>query len=116
MSPSKDVLKAAMAEIGEKIEQIRINYYTNSDFLEMMPSGYDKSSAIDALAKLFNVKLSQIMAIGDDYNDVTMLKRAGCSVAMANAVEEAKAVAKYITDTNNNDGVAKAIKKFVFGL
>ncbi|MBR4426855.1 MAG: HAD-IIB family hydrolase, partial [Spirochaetales bacterium] len=116
MSPSKDVLKTAMAEIEKKVEKGRITYYSNADFLEMMPSGYDKSSAIDALAKLFDVKLSQIMALGDDYNDVPMLKRAGCSVAMANAVPEAKAAAKYITDTNNNDGVAKAIQKYVFGI
>jgi len=81
-----------------------------------MPSGYDKSSAVDALAKLFNVSLSQIMALGDDYNDTNMLKRAGCSVAMGNAVDEAKQAAKYITDTNNNDGVAKAIKKFIFNI
>ena len=105
-----------MAEITEKIDKDRITYYRSADFLEMMPSGYDKSSAIDALAKLFDVDLSQIMALGDDYNDVPMLKRAGCSVAMANAVPEAKAAAKHITDTNNNDGVAKAIQKYVFGL
>ena len=70
----------------------------------------------DALARLFDVDLSQIMALGDDYNDIPMLKRAGCSVAMANAVPEAKAAAKHVTDTNNNDGVAKAIQKFVFGI
>ena len=116
LSPSSDVLASAMAEIAEKIDKDRITYYRSADFLEMMPSGYDKSSAIDALAKLFDVDLSQIMALGDDYNDVPMLKRAGCSVAMANAVPEAKAAAKHITDTNNNDGVAKAIQKYVFGL
>ncbi|MBO7349201.1 MAG: HAD hydrolase family protein, partial [Spirochaetales bacterium] len=41
---------------------------------------------------------------------------AGCSVAMGNAVPEAKQAAKYITDTNNNDGVAKAIQRFVFDI
>ena len=56
------------------------------------------------------------MALGDDYNDIPMLQKAGYSVAMENAVPEVKAAARYITDTNNNDGVAKAIKKLVFGL
>ena len=116
ISPDKEVLASVMAEIGRKIDSSRYTSYRNADFLEIMPSGYDKSSAIDALAKLFDVNLEQIMALGDDYNDVPMLRRAGCSVAMANAVPEAKAAARFITDTNNNDGVAKAIKKYVFGI
>ncbi|MBQ2527954.1 MAG: HAD hydrolase family protein, partial [Spirochaetales bacterium] len=57
-----------------------------------------------------------IMALGDDYNDIPMLQKAGYSVAMENAVPEVKAAARYITDTNNNDGVAKAIKRYVFGI
>ena len=116
LSPDKDVLDSLLAEIKAKIDPSRCTVYRSGDFIEIMPSGYDKSSAVDALAKLFNVSLSQIMALGDDYNDTNMLKRAGCSVAMGNAVEEAKQVAKYITDTNNNDGVAKAIKKYVFNI
>ena len=116
MSPDKEVLASILAEIERKIDKSRYTAYRNADFLEVMPSGYDKSSAIDALARLFDVDLSQIMALGDDYNDIPMLKRAGCSVAMANAVPEAKAAAKHVTDTNNNDGVAKAIRKYVFGL
>jgi hypothetical protein len=116
LSPDKDVLDSLLAEIKAKIDSSRCTVYRSGDFIEIMPSGYDKSSAVDALAKLFNVSLSQIMALGDDYNDTNMLKRAGCSVAMGNAVEEAKQVAKYITDTNNNDGVAKAIKKYVFNI
>lgn len=116
MSPDKEVLASILAEIERKIDKSRYTAYRNADFLEVMPSGYDKSSAIDALARLFDVDLSQIMALGDDYNDIPMLKRAGCSVAMANAVPEAKAAAKHVTDTNNNDGVAKAIQKFVFGI
>ena len=116
LSPSRDVIESVFSRIKETIAPKRYTPYRNADFLEIMPSGYDKSSAIDALAKLFDVSLDQIMALGDDYNDVTMLKRAGCSVAMANAVPEAKAAAKHVTDTNNNDGVAKAIKKYVFGL
>ena len=116
MSPSNEVLASILSEMENTIDKERFTSYRNADFLEVMPSGYDKSSAIDALARLFNVDLSQIMALGDDYNDISMLRRAGCSVAMENAVPEAKAAAKHITDTNNNDGVAKAIQRFVFGL
>ena len=93
-----------------------MSYYRNQDFLEIMAVGYNKGSAIDALAEHFGIPFSSIMALGDDYNDIPMLEKAGYSVAMENSVPEAKAAAKYITDTNNNDGVAKAIKRFVFGL
>ncbi len=116
ISPSKDIVDSILQKITETIDASRYTPYRNADFLEIMPSGYDKSSAIDALARLFDVELSQIMALGDDYNDIPMLRRAGCSVAMANAVPEAKAAAKHITDTNNDDGVAKAIRRYVFGL
>ena len=52
------------------------------------------------------------MAIGDGNNDVEMLEYANYGVAMGNATELARKAAKYITDTNENDGVAKAIKKY----
>ena len=114
LSPDKEVLDSLLEKIKDTIDSSRCTLYRSGDFIEIMPSGYDKSSALDALSKHYGVPLTQIMALGDDYNDVPMLKKAGCSVAMKNAVPEAKQAAKYITDTNNNDGVAKAIKRFVF--
>ena len=116
LSPDKRVLDDVDADIRRTMDTSRISFYRNADFLEIMASGYDKGSAIDALAHYYGIDYSHIMALGDDYNDVPMLKKAGISVAMENSVPEAKAAAKYITDTNNNDGVAKAIKKLVFGI
>lgn len=116
LSPDKKVLDDVDADIRRTMDTSRISFYRNADFLEIMASGYDKGNAIDALARYYDIDYSHIMALGDDYNDVPMLEKAGISVAMENSVPEAKAVAKYITDTNNNDGVAKAIKRFVFGL
>ena len=52
------------------------------------------------------------MALGDNLNDISMLERVGYPVAMDNAAPEVKAVAKYITDSNENSGVGKAIMKF----
>lgn len=53
------------------------------------------------------------MAIGDNMNDISMLERAGYSVAMDNATPEVKAVSKYATDTNEQSGVGKAIMKLL---
>ena len=116
MSPVKGRLEEVRAEIEKTIDTSRVSFYRNADFMELMASGYDKGSAIDALSAYYGVEKSCIMAIGDDYNDVPMLQNAGISVAMENSVPEAKAVARYITDTNENDGVAKIIKRLVFNL
>ena len=53
------------------------------------------------------------MACGDEGNDYSMVKAAGLGVAMENGIDKVKAIADYVTDTNDNDGVAKAIEKFV---
>ena len=112
-SAKLDQIEATLRAIGLENS---LTFYRSSDFLELMPYGVNKGMAIDALARYFKIPTTQIMALGDDYNDIEMLKRAGVSVAMGNSVEAAKEAAKYITDTNQNDGVAKAIQKFVFGL
>ena len=54
-----------------------------------------------------------MIAVGDQINDLPMIEYAGLGVAMGNAVDDVKKAAKYITATNNDDGVAKVIKKFI---
>ncbi|MHC5229712.1 Cof-type HAD-IIB family hydrolase [Enterococcus sp. LJL99] len=74
----------------------------------------DKGEAIKRYAKRKQIDLDEIMTIGDSYNDLGMLNSLfGYTVAMGNAIEEVKAEAKYITDTNDDDGVAKAIERFI---
>ncbi|MFV0556944.1 MAG: Cof-type HAD-IIB family hydrolase [Lactovum sp.] len=74
----------------------------------------DKGKAICRYAESKGIVLDEIMTIGDSYNDMTMLDSAfGYTVAMGNAIEEIKKIAKYVTDTNDNHGVGKAIKKFM---
>lgn len=82
--------------------------------LEAMPVGADKGQTLKFLVEQLGIERSEVMAIGDGNNDVEMLKYAGIGVAMANGTEAAKNSAKYITDTNENDGVAKAIYKYIF--
>ena len=65
------------------------------------------------LGKMLGIRREEIMACGDGDNDIAMLKEVGFGVAMANAEEKVKAVADYITESNNDEGAAKAIEKFV---
>ncbi len=117
MSPDKaklDEIESLLRAMG--MDKDSLTFYRSTDFLELMPYGVNKGTAIDALSRHFKISPSEIMAIGDDYNDIAMLKKAGFSVAVGNAVPEAKAAAKYLTASNQNDGVAKAIQNLVFGV
>ena len=72
-----------------------------------------KWAAVQTLGKRFDIPTSNIIAFGDDYNDVGMLHGCGLGIAMANAIDECKVNADYICDTNDNDGVAKWLAKNV---
>jgi Cof subfamily protein (haloacid dehalogenase superfamily) len=72
-----------------------------------------KSKAVAALANNWGIRQSEIAALGDDLNDIDLLKYCGISVAMGNAVDDVKKMAKFICDTNENDGVAKWIEEYV---
>lgn len=75
----------------------------------------NKGSGLMALAKHLGIAPEEIMAFGDGNNDVTMLEAVGMGVAMANAEPEAKAAAKVITASNDEDGVAQMIEKLLAG-
>lgn len=81
--------------------------------IEVNLSGVDKGSTLLKLGEMLGIETEEIMACGDADNDVTMVARAGLGVAMKNANEKVKAVADYVTESNDNEGVARAIEKFV---
>lgn len=72
-----------------------------------------KFNAIFNLSKITDISVENIISFGDDYNDVEMLKKCGIGVAVGNAVRNAKEVADFICDTNDNDGVAKFLEQYV---
>lgn len=80
--------------------------YTNLEFNRL---GVTKGEGVAILAKHLGIPLSDVMAVGDNLNDVPMLKAVGVSVAMGNSEPEALAAAKYRTLTNDEDGAARAI-------
>lgn len=83
--------------------------------IEINAVGVNKGRGLIELGELLGIRREEIMACGDGDNDIPMLKEAGLGVAMANADERAKAAADYITDSNDDEGVAKAIERFVLG-
>ena len=80
---------------------------------EMNAPGVNKGMGLIQLGRLLGIEREEIMACGDGNNDLMMLKEVGFGVAMANGADEVKEVADYITLSNEEDGVAAAIEKFV---
>jgi Cof subfamily protein (haloacid dehalogenase superfamily) len=78
--------------------------------LEITSINAQKGIALEQLAKSKGIAMENIMAIGDNYNDLSMLQVVGHSVAMGNAPEEIKAACKSVTTTNEFDGVGTAIE------
>ncbi|MFC4403419.1 Cof-type HAD-IIB family hydrolase [Gracilibacillus xinjiangensis] len=81
--------------------------------LEFNHPDAQKGIAVELFAKKYGIKMKDVMAIGDNFNDVSMIKAAGFGVAMGNANEEIKAMANFTTRTNREDGVAYAVRKFL---
>ena len=82
-------------------------------FLEFSHAQATKGQAIFYLTQKLGIKLDEVIAIGDSFNDLDMIQMAGLGVAMKNAHPRVKAVADYITKTNNDHGVAEVLKKFI---
>lgn len=81
------------------------------DNLEITDRNAQKGIMLSKVAKKMGIKNEEVLVLGDSFNDYSMFTEFTESVAMGNAVPEIKAIAKYVTDTNINDGVAKAIYK-----
>lgn len=129
-----------VSDCGQKIQKINLNFYPQPDgtylyreetlqFLSCNPAitvvcggfnnfeiskaGITKSEGLQFLSSYLGTSMEQTMAMGDSENDYSMINAAGIGVAMGNASDDIKAIADYITTTNNEDGVGEAIKKFI---
>lgn len=100
-------------QLSEKYSKDLYIIRSTPNFCEISNIEATKGNAIRYLSKLWNIKKEEIMAVGDQDNDIEMLKAAGIAVAMGNGTEELKKIADYVTDTVENDGVVKAIQKFI---
>ncbi|WP_297637557.1 Cof-type HAD-IIB family hydrolase [uncultured Clostridium sp.] len=110
-SPSAERIQAYRRELDQMKE---ITYFVSGTrSIEINMKDVSKGNAVKKLAEYYGVKREEIICIGDNENDVSMIKYAGLGIAMGNAIPKIKEVADYITDTNINDGVRKAVEKFV---
>ena len=106
-------LTQAIEQIPNELHQKFTIVRSSPFFLEFMNPTSDKGSGVQALAEHLGIHASEVMTLGDAGNDHHMLEYAGLGVAMGNATEATKKIADYVTETNENSGVASAIEKFV---
>ena len=103
-----DVSHMSRKTIKQGTEEIPIEYY----YTEISVKDVDKWNAIEYLINKLNIKKEEVIAIGDNINDKKMIENSGLGVAMKGSTPVVTDIAKYITDSNNEEGVAKAIEKF----
>jgi len=88
-------------------------YRSEPYFLEFMPQNIDKAYGLNILLSNIGITREQLITCGDGFNDITMIEYAGLGVAMANAQEQVKTAADYITASNDNNGILHVIEKFI---
>jgi Cof subfamily protein (haloacid dehalogenase superfamily) len=88
--------------------------YSSNRYMEFNKIGVDKGCGLQHLCNLLNIDISEVIAVGDNYNDMPMLKVAGLSVAAQNAVDDVKRACDVTTNADNNEGViAEVIERFI---
>ncbi|MEX6147671.1 HAD hydrolase family protein [Providencia hangzhouensis] len=86
---------------------------TSPYFLEVSNKTSSKGAALECICEKLGITPDKVMSIGDQNNDIQMLQYASVSVAMGNALEPIRQMVKFVTTTNDEDGVAVAINKFI---
>lgn len=120
---TQPVVKCLIVGDGEKLADLEISakeqfgnnlnvFRSEPYFLEITPQNIDKAYSLSKLLDHLNLTKEQMVACGDGFNDLSMIKFAGLGVAMENAQPKVKEVADFITTSNDDDGVALVIEKF----
>ena len=112
MTGDPTLMLKAEEELVEKLGDRMDIFRSAPFFLELVPKGIDKAKSLTRLLTKINLTPADLIAFGDGYNDLSMLKLAGMGVAMENAAPEVRAEADYVTLSNEEDGVAAALAHF----
>lgn len=108
---NKEEIAQLEQQLIKEFPEIRI-YRSKDTYLEIMSMKASKSDAIHMLKNHFNVEREEIIAFGDNFNDIDMLQYAGLGVAMGNASDEVKQAADIVTDINDNEGERQILDKY----
>lgn len=108
-----DYLEKNKVEFIKPFMNIINGVYTSNVFFELTPIGIDKSFALSKLLPKLNIETNELIAFGDGHNDFNMLKISGIGVAMDNAVSDLKVISDFVTLSNENDGIAFALEKYL---
>ena len=98
----------------ERFKGVADVFQSDPSFLEVVPAGINKGVALKRLLERMDYDPSELIAVGDSYNDLEMIQFAGLGVAMGNAREAVKNCADYVTKSNNEDGIAHMLEKYIF--
>ncbi len=108
--------RADLLAVGREIDALpfSVNYvYSETNYLEILPPGVNKGSALREVAARLGLERESIIAVGDNLNDLEMIEYAGMGVAMANGPEELRARADFVAPSNNDHGLQEVIDRFV---
>jgi Cof subfamily protein (haloacid dehalogenase superfamily) len=113
MIDPQEILDPAIERLPKEVYDKYSVFKSSPFFLEFTHKEVDKGLGLKRLGEYLGIKKEEIIACGDAGNDLSMVKYAGLGVAMDNAVPEVKEAADYITASNDEDGIAKVIEKFI---
>ncbi len=100
-------------DLGDLTDELEVSFSSNR-YMEFNKKNVNKGKGLKKLADLLGVDIKDTIAIGDNFNDLTMIEDAGLGVSVANGVDAVKEKASYITDSDNNhSAVAEVINKFI---
>ncbi|MEY8355539.1 HAD-IIB family hydrolase [Lachnospiraceae bacterium 54-53] len=109
-------LREHYKEMMEPFKDTLSCMFTAPVYFEFTARGIDKAKALEAVLNPMGYRRDEVIAFGDGQNDITMIQYAGVGVAMDNAVEELKEAADEITLSNEDDGIAVSLCKYIQGL
>jgi Cof subfamily protein (haloacid dehalogenase superfamily) len=112
-SDDADALLRARTAINEKFGKRVSATNSSAYYLDVTSPDANKGAVVEYLSSMFDLPTDAIAAIGDGYNDVSMFERAGLSIAMGNAEADVQASANEVTASNEDEGFARAVEKYI---
>ncbi|XMB85224.1 Cof-type HAD-IIB family hydrolase [Mycoplasmatota bacterium WC44] len=112
-SDNSYLLKLHINELYNLYKEKLTFYFSFPHFVEIVNKEANKRNALEFLANKYNIRQEEIIAIGDNFNDLDMIEYAGLGIAMGNAPHYLKEAADFVTHSNDDDGVNYILEKFI---